>query len=85
MRGWKNFWQIFLSTLAFQILIETTDDAKLVAFYASMLTKENQIRYYSQFLENVEDENDRIRCLEIAEDYLLPVDEITKHVVRVIR
>lgn len=62
-----------------------TGDAKLVAYYTALLDEEDQINYYSEFVESINDENERIKCLEAAEMCHLRVEEITKHVVQVIR
>ncbi len=62
-----------------------TGDSKLVAYYTSMLLEEDQINFYSEFLQGKDDEIERIRCLEIAEMCRLPVEEITKRVVQVMR
>ena len=60
-------------------------DAKLVAYYTSMLNEEDQIIYYSEFLQSVKGENERVKCLEAAEMCHLQIEAITKHVVQVIR
>lgn len=60
-------------------------DAKLVAYYTAMLSEEDQIIYYSEFLQSIGDENERIKCLEAAEVCHLQIEAITKHVVQVIR
>lgn len=73
-----------LNNLFFQILMKT-NDSKLVAYYTSMLSEENQIKYFSEFLQNITDENEQIKCLEAAELCRLEVEAITKRVVRTIR
>ncbi|XP_065218253.1 nuclear pore complex protein Nup107 [Planococcus citri] len=60
-------------------------DAKLVAYYTAMLNEEDQIVYYSEFLQSITDESERIKCLEAAEMCNLQIEAITKYVVQVIR
>lgn len=60
-------------------------DAKLVAYYTAMLSEDNQIKYYSEFLESISDEEERIKSLEAAESCHLPLEAITKRVVQMIR
>lgn len=60
-------------------------DAKLVAYYTAMLSEDNQIKYYSEFLESISDEEERIKSLEAAELCHLPLEAITKRVVQMIR
>lgn len=62
-----------------------TGDAKLVAYYSSMLSENDQIECYAEFLQNVLDDNERIKCLEAAEMCQLRIEEITKRVVQVMR
>lgn len=62
-----------------------TGDSKLVAYYTAMLSEEDQINYYSEFLQNIDDENERLKCLEAAELCHLQIEEITKRVVQLVR
>ncbi|GFS99260.1 nuclear pore complex protein Nup107 [Nephila pilipes] len=57
----------------------------LVAPYCSTLPKEQQIIWYSKFLEGITDNDERQKCLQYGEDAGLDVSQITKTVVRNIR
>lgn len=68
----------------FQLLIEMRE-SKLVAWYVSQLTQEDQIYYYAAFLEEITDPDERSACLKAAQEAGLNVDVITKTVVENIR
>lgn len=67
-----------------QLLIEFKDST-LVAWYVSQLSHEDQVYYYSAFLEEIKDPEERSTCLQAAQDAGLNIDIITKTVVENIR
>lgn len=67
-----------------QILMRT-GEAKLVSYYCAMLSENDQIECYAEFLQNISDENERIKCLKAAEMCQLRIEDITKRVVQVMR
>ena len=60
-------------------------ESKLVAWYVSQLSQEDQIYYYAAFLEEITDSEERNACLKAAQEAGLNVDVITKTVVENIR
>lgn len=60
-------------------------ESKLVAWYVSQLTQEDQIYYYAAFLEEITDAEERSTCLLAAQEAGLNIDLITKTVVENIR
>ncbi|EEB10806.1 Nuclear pore complex protein Nup107, putative [Pediculus humanus corporis] len=67
-----------------KLLIEMRE-SKLVAWYVSQLSQEDQIYYYAAFLEEITDSEERNACLKAAQEAGLNVDVITKTVVENIR
>ncbi|KAK6618853.1 hypothetical protein RUM43_013244 [Polyplax serrata] len=67
-----------------KLLIEMRE-SKLVAWYVSQLSQEDQIYYYAAFLEEITDPDERSTCLKAAQEAGLNVDVITKTVVENIR
>lgn len=66
-------------------LLIVNKERDLVASYTATLSREQQIKCYAQFLQDIVDTNERRQCLEEAKEVCLDVHEITKLVVETIR
>lgn len=61
------------------------NDPLLVAYYTSQLEQTNQIIIYSKFLQKMITNEQRSNGLSAAEQFSLPVEEITKRIVETSR
>lgn len=61
------------------------NDPTLVAYYTSQLQQPSQIVIYSRFLEKMSSPEQRSKGLLAGENFLLPVEEVTKRIVETVR
>lgn len=57
----------------------------LVAPYVAQMPREMQVYCYSQLLKDITDKSERLKCLQLARDHNLNIEDITKSVVETMK